>query len=239
MFLRTRQARIVSILIYLLMLFPTLHQQIFNNSPFMSGEIFALLLSMNISHPVYIAVLAGIAELKENFVQASNDAANMSVAANVDYLTGVANRRATVKTLQQAIERAHATGQGLGVMLIDIDLFKNINDTFGHDSGDLILIKFAEAIRNILPPNTPFGRWGGEEFLIIAINVTRDQAMQLAEQLRSQLELIDYPEVGRVTASLGVATLTADDTLETLVKRADQSLYRAKENGRNRIEIEG
>ncbi|MDZ4718295.1 MAG: diguanylate cyclase [Roseiflexaceae bacterium] len=239
MFLRTRQARIASILIYLALLLPTLQQLIYSDAPIMSSDIFALLLNMNIAHPVYIAVLVGIAQLKENFVQARDDVANLSVAANVDYLTGVANRRAIVKTLQYAIEQAHATNRGLGVMLIDIDYFKNINDTFGHDSGDLILIRFAESIRNILPSNMPFGRWGGEEFLIIALNVTRDQALQLAEQLRSQLETIDYPEIGRVTASLGVAILTANDTLETLVKRADQRLYRAKENGRNRVEIEG
>jgi GGDEF domain-containing protein len=78
---------------------------------------------MNVSHPVYIVVLAGIAELKENFVQARNDAEKLSIAANIDYLTGVANRRATVKALQQAINQAHETHQGLGILLIDIDHF--------------------------------------------------------------------------------------------------------------------
>jgi diguanylate cyclase (GGDEF)-like protein len=238
MFLTTRQARIASVLIYLVMLFPTLQQQIFNASPFMSSDISALLLNMNVSHPVYITVLAGIAELKENFVQARNDAEKLSIAANIDYLTGVANRRATVKALQQAIDQVHATNQVLGILLIDIDHFKQINDTFGHDSGDLVLITFAEAIRTILPADIPFGRWGGEEFLAIAMPTTRDAAIQCAEQIRSQLETIDYTEVGRVTASFGIAIVTADDTLETLVKRADLALYRAKENGRNRVEIE-
>jgi diguanylate cyclase (GGDEF)-like protein len=102
----------------------------------------------------------------------------------------------------------------------------------------LVLITFAEAIRTILPADIPFGRWGGEEFLAIALHATRDATIQCAEQIRSQLETIDYTEVGRVTASFGIAILTADDTLETLVKRADLALYRAKENGRNRVEIE-
>lgn len=238
MFLQTRHARIASILIYLAMLFPVLHQLFFNHSPFMSSEVFALLLNMNISHPVYIAVLAGIAQLKENFVQARSDAENMRLAANIDYLTGVANRRATVKTLQQSMERARATRQVLAVMLIDIDHFKSINDTYGHDNGDLVLITFAEGIRTSVPPTTSFGRWGGEEFLAMTFVSAPQEAILLAERLRSQLESMDYPEIGRVTASLGIAIQAADDTLETLVKRADQALYRAKENGRNQVVIE-
>jgi diguanylate cyclase (GGDEF)-like protein len=240
MFLQTRQARIASIVIYVVLLFPTIqqHQHLFNTSPFMTSDLSALLLNMNVAHPVYIAVLAGIAELKENFVRARSDAEKLSIAAHIDYLTGVANRRATVKALHQAIDQVRATGQGLGILLIDIDHFKQINDTFGHDSGDLVLITFAEAIRTILPADIPFGRWGGEEFLVIAMPTARDEVIQCAEQIRCQLETINYTDVGRVTASFGIAIVTADDTVETLVKRADLALYRAKENGRNRVEIE-
>ena len=161
----------------------------------------------------------------------------MSAAANIDYLTGVANRRATAEALRQALSRPHGHGQMLSVILLDIDNFKQINDTFGHAVGDRVLIELADTLRQHLRGTDMLGRWGGEEFLIIAHAIGDDQIAELAERLRIIVATHSYALVGRLTLSLGVARAQRADTPEALVKRADDALYQAKEGGRNRVQL--
>jgi diguanylate cyclase (GGDEF)-like protein len=119
-----------------------------------------------------------------------------------------------------------------------VDSFKRVNDSFGHSAGDHVLAGTATAIRQQLRTTDTFGRWGGEEFLVVAPETDREQAALLAERLRAVVAQQIYPQVGNVTASFGVAIYHCEDTAESLVRRADAALYRAKLNGRNRVEIE-
>jgi diguanylate cyclase (GGDEF)-like protein len=236
-FLPTRHAVIISILIYLSVLVPNLVAALLQGPPQWSSDFGLLLVNVFCSHPVYIVTLSGIARLKTYLVQSKAQADAMSAAANIDYLTGVASRRAAAHVLQQALRYAQEQGEMLSVILLDIDHFKRINDTFGHDVGDRVLIEVAGTLRQHLRGADILGRWGGEEFIIVATAVGNDRAVELAERLRTLVATHSYVQVGRVTLSLGIATSRSYDTPEGLVKRADAALYQAKQRGRNRVEV--
>jgi len=235
-FLETRQAIAVSVLIYLSQLLPSL-LVISVGTGFWNDNTYAVLLNMNFSHPVYIVVLSGIAQLKENLMRVKAQADIMSVAASVDHLTGAANRRSISQTLQQTLVRSQGRGSDMAVILLDIDNFKRINDTYGHDVGDQVLIEVAYFLRLQLRTTDALGRWGGEEFMVVAPDTKPAAAILLAERLRMQIAERDQPQIGRVTISFGVAIAAPGDTPDQLVKRADEALYRAKQNGRNRVEM--
>jgi diguanylate cyclase (GGDEF)-like protein len=236
-FLETRHAMFISILIYLSLLVPSGAMMFGDGNKAWANDSYAILLTMNISHPVYIAVLSGIAQLKEHFVRARAHADVMSIAASIDHLTGTNNRRAIAQILQQAIGRAQAGGGELAVILLDIDNFKQINDTYGHDVGDQTLIEVADSLRQQLRATDALGRWGGEEFMIIIPETNLAATVQLAERLRALIEARSQPPLDQVTVSFGVAISLPGDTPDRLVKRADEALYRAKQGGRNRVEV--
>lgn len=162
-------------------------------------------------------------------------------AAERDGLTGALNRRALTARLADAVASAQARSRPLALLFLDLDHFKSINDRHGHLTGDLCLRAVAGATDAWLAPGRLFGRYGGEEFLVILPDCTREQAIGAGEQLRRRIELlaIDAEDSGerlRLTASIGLAVLAgADDTVERLVERADAALYRAKAEGRNRL----
>lgn len=189
-----------------------------------------------VSHPVYIAALWGVARLKLDASGIHALAKSMSVAATVDQLTGVANRRAILHALESVTRVLASSERPVALMLFDVDHFKSINDRYGHAMGDKVLVTLAQHATSHLRASDLLGRWGGEEFMILALDQTGPQALQMAERLRSDLEQIIYPDVGSVTVSIGVTTLLATDDAERFVSRADVALYRAKGNGRNRVE---
>ena len=149
--------------------------------------------------------------------------------ANTDTLTGIANRRVAERRLQvfAAGHRRYA------IMMIDIDHFKLVNDHHGHDMGDRILQRVAEILTARMRPKDTVARWGGEEFLVIAESVTRDEAAIIAESLRSLVEL-GTQEVLSTTISIGVVHSNVGRGTEQMLKRADEALYAAKNSGRNR-----
>ncbi|RTZ58140.1 MAG: GGDEF domain-containing protein, partial [Gammaproteobacteria bacterium] len=129
----------------------------------------------------------------------------------------------------------------VGVIMLDIDNFKRINDTYGHDVGDLVLKSLAETIKGILRKNDYIIRYGGEEFLILLPNATIDQAIKVAEKIRKEIEnkkiKIGDKEI-KFTVSLGVSEIyTSDRSLQNAIKRADEKLYKAKKKGKNRVEV--
>lgn len=191
---------------------------------------------MLISHPVYIAALWGVAQLKTHARGVQSLAKSMSVAATVDPLTGVANRRAMLHALQTVTRVLSDSGRPLALLLFDVDRFKGINDNFGHAAGDEVLITLSHRANAYLRASDLLGRWGGEEFIILALDQDESQALQMAERLRAELETIAYPQVGTVTVSIGVTVYIPGETIELFVKRADDALYQAKERGRNRVE---
>lgn len=155
--------------------------------------------------------------------------------AVTDGLLGIFNRRHTAERLEEELYRARRYGNVLSVLMMDIDHFKRINDNYGHDVGDRVLITVADAIKRRLRHSDVFGRWGGEEFLLVLPETSLSNAALLAEKIRAQVAELSIPPVERVTVSLGVAGYTAGDTSESLLKRADTNLYQAKNGGRNRV----
>jgi len=155
-------------------------------------------------------------------------------AASTDRLTGAWNRRRFEEAAMPEIALAHRRKTALSLLMFDLDHFKRVNDTFGHSAGDAVLAGMAQTVRLHLRASDSLVRWGGEEFLVMAPATRLDGAMGLAEKLRSAVADIPFPSVGQVTMSLGVAEYTFGETLAQWIERADQALYRAKAEGRNR-----
>jgi diguanylate cyclase (GGDEF)-like protein len=157
-------------------------------------------------------------------------------AAEVDSLTGVANRRAFDAALTLAVERADGYGDGFGLLMIDLDHFKRLNDQHGHLVGDEVLRIAAHRIRAECRESDLAARYGGEEFAVIIDTADETQVLAVAERIRAAVATADTPVP--VTASLGVARYPADaGTGAELVAAADAALYVAKADGRNRVEL--
>ncbi len=160
----------------------------------------------------------------------------LEVSANYDALTCLFNRRKIDDLLESEIDRALRYRTELGIILFDIDHFKQVNDTFGHAAGDVALREVARLVSDSIRMTDLFGRWGGEEFLILLPSTGPEQTRLLAEKLRRRVAEYEIEAVGAVTVSAGATSLQADDTLESLLSRVDQALYAAKRGGRNRVE---
>ncbi len=155
--------------------------------------------------------------------------------ATTDVLTGAYNRIGFDEIIEREMESAKRYRKPLSVILFDIDHFKRVNDTFGHHTGDAVLRQLAKIVRNTVRKVDYFIRWGGEEFLIVSEETDGGQARIMAERLRKRVEEHVFGEAGRITISCGVAEFGGEDTENTLLKRADDALYRAKRQGRNRV----
>ena len=164
---------------------------------------------------------------------------NIFKAANIDALTQLYNKKFFIDSLQREFSFSKRSGQALSLMMIDVDYFKKLNDTYGHLAGDQVLKVVGQHLLKNLRLENIACRYGGEEFAVILRNVTGDLALQIAERLRTSLEKEKIPYRNQtlgITVSIGIATY-ADGNLETaedLVLKADENLYNAKENGRNR-----
>ena len=161
--------------------------------------------------------------------------------STTDELTNLANRRALSRRLEREIERARRFHHALSVVAIDIDFFKNLNDTCGHPTGDAALVAVAEHLQSSVRRIDTVARTGGEEFLVLLPETTTDEALLVAEKLRAQIAGHEIPggttqPLGHLTISLGVAQLLLDEDGATLLARADEALYAAKRHGRDRVE---
>lgn len=156
--------------------------------------------------------------------------------AGTDALSGLTNRATGEILLAQAIRDAERNQQSLSIVLIDLDYFKQINDTFGHLSGDKVIQKFARLLKKSLRKNDVVSRWGGEEFLVVMNHCALKQAEEWAERMRVAMQTEDYelPTSYVVTASYGVVERHGDESLKDFFARADHALYQAKAQGRNR-----
>lgn len=155
--------------------------------------------------------------------------------AITDKLTGLYNRVKLDKVLDIEILKAVSSENDISIVFIDIDKFKYINDTYGHQVGDKILKDFSLKLKNCIRKTDIVGRWGGEEFLIICKNTNLEESLCIAENLRNTIQDMKLQTVKNITASFGVATLKSDDCAQSLLRRADTALYKSKENGRNRV----
>lgn len=155
-----------------------------------------------------------------------------------DKLTQLNNRNRTDQFLPLSLQEAKAHNTPFVLAIVDIDHFKQVNDTFGHQAGDIVLQLFASALKDSATESDYISRWGGEEFLLIWPNTNPVLAAQKANEIRLIVENMDFPTVGKVTASFGLASIQKSDTAESIIARADENLYQAKENGRNRVVID-
>ncbi|SIT88603.1 GGDEF domain-containing protein [Edaphobacillus lindanitolerans] len=154
--------------------------------------------------------------------------------AYLDALTGIANRHQIDLWLTEYIAAGEREGTPFSVLFFDLDHFKCVNDEHGHRTGDDVLKQLAEVVKNELGERDLFGRWGGEEFIVLTCS-GENEAAALAERLRAAIEAHHFGSAGRLTASFGIAGNRPDDTPESIQSRADERLYQSKEDGRNRI----
>ncbi|ATB70018.1 putative diguanylate-cyclase [Sulfurospirillum diekertiae] len=162
----------------------------------------------------------------------------LEALSTTDQLTSLANRRKLEECLNQKLKEANR-GVHFSIIMLDIDRFKTINDTYGHEIGDHVLLHLSHTMYHAMRVSDIVGRWGGEEFLLILPETSLQGAIVLAEGLCAkiaELHFEHYPQ--SVTISLGVATYHEDDTSNTILNRADTALYKAKNSGRNRVEYE-
>jgi diguanylate cyclase (GGDEF)-like protein len=159
----------------------------------------------------------------------------MQMLATIDSLTGLLNRRAILEFGTHEWQRAKRFNRPLCCLLFDIDHFKNINDSFGHASGDQVLRTISEDVKASLRKTDAFGRFGGEEFLLITTETDLQQAETLAERIRHEIETTKFTDISEktVTVSIGIAILDTQETLDELISHADEALYLAKNRGRN------
>lgn len=156
--------------------------------------------------------------------------------STTDRLTGLFNRLHLDRVLAQEWARYQRQHKPFSLILLDIDAFKSVNDTFGHQVGDSVLVEVAKVMEQHVRRNDVVGRWGGEEFLVVCVDTDLDQAVSVAEKLRMALAAHPIAVTGPKTGSFGVSVASGCDSVQVLVSRADEALYRAKHAGRNRVE---
>jgi len=186
------------------------------------------------NYDIFKLISIQIGSILENFELSKK----LQREASTDLLTGIANRRDFLKRFGEEFSRAKRHKTSLSLLMIDIDYFKSVNDNFGHDAGDFVLKELARIIRNNLRTEDIFGRYGGEEFLILLVDCSLKEAAELAERYREKIESseLNFRSTPiRITISIGGTELIKDDhDTDVLITRSDNFLYEAKKSGRNR-----
>jgi diguanylate cyclase (GGDEF)-like protein len=159
----------------------------------------------------------------------------LTEAATHDPLTGALNRAGLEVHFERTLARVQRDGGVVSVALIDIDRFKYVNDTYGHNVGDSILVQLVHLLKSRLRKADSFARWGGEEFLVLLPDTYLEGARQIAEELRLAIEQTIFEHHEKLTISVGVVASDPEDSPKDLVRRADNHLYLAKNTGRNQV----
>ena len=163
----------------------------------------------------------------------------LKMAAIIDGLTGLYNRKEIQSQIEDALSRIEK--EQFSLVMLDIDNFKQVNDTYGHQEGDTVIVALADILRNRRighKQNVSSGRWGGEEFMVLLRGTDADSAAYIADLLRESFANTSFKEIRPQTVSLGVTQARQEDTVDSLCTRVDMALYRAKKNGKNRVEVE-
>ena len=201
------------------------------NKPFKIAELVARIRN-------HLLLKHTIDELKSTQIDLQNALTEVQKLANTDPLTGVLNRRSLFDCAQKKFNRVSRYGLPFSILLMDLDNFKNVNDTYGHQVGDMTLCTVVKSIKNIIRNVDFLGRYGGEEFMAILPETYGEEALTLAEQIR-QMVAINIIETNResfrLSISIGVTTYSIKDhNLDDMISRADKGLYQAKQQGRNK-----
>lgn len=194
------------------------------------------------SHRIAIAAkeeaLKAQKDLEKAYQQVRENEARITELMLTDPLTGVANRRALTERLEQEVKGAKRYSQSLGVIMADLDFFKNINDSYGHNTGDEVLKTFAEIMRKTVRASDFIARFGGEEFVVITPQITESGLREMTDRIREALQRAAIAGIDKpVTASFGATLLQEGDEPNTMLFRADKALYDSKKNGRNRCTL--
>ena len=187
-------------------------------------EIIPLFFTLSLSLCIFI--IRRFVELRVLF-------ANAEKLSTHDHLTGLYNRRLIQGMFDTEMERAIRKHTSFSVLIIDIDDFKNINDNYGHNVGDKVLFQFSEIFKASMRKIDIVSRWGGEEFLILCPETNLNEGILTAQRLISTIRAYEFPGIGHATVSMGVTVVHENETFEHLVNRADECLYKAKNNGKN------
>ena len=180
------------------------------------------------------AVLAELRS-KDRELEAKNEV--LEALSITDHLTHLINRAKLDEVLDAEIQRFHRYDTPVSILMVDIDLFKQVNDQYGHQVGDQVLVEIAKGLEQHSRDVDVVGRWGGEEFLLICPNTELSGALALAENLRCCIDQKEFAVTGHQTASFGVSTAEKNESVHSLILKADEALYLAKEKGRNRTEV--
>ena len=178
----------------------------------------------------YVGQVSDITQMKDKQDTTENK-------AYIDGLTGVNNRNKFDEIFEEELKSTKRYNSPLSIAIIDIDKFKNFNDTFGHLIGDEVLITMAQTVKKSVRESDVFARWGGEEFTVLFKNTSASTAEEVSQKLKDKIQENEHPTAGKITASFGVTEYKEGDTLESIFNRCDDALYLAKENGRNRVEV--
>lgn len=177
-------------------------------------------------------------QLSDNNAELEKALKTIQELATHDVLTGLSNRRHLETAMQHEKSQSTRSRQNLCVCIVDLDLFKSINDTYGHEGGDIVLKGFSARCAALTRKSDHFGRWGGEEFLGILTGTDLSGALIWAEHLRKEAENLVFPGLPpelRISISIGVAQFQPDEDISKTLSRSDHALYRAKAEGRNRV----
>ena len=204
----------------------------------------AMMLSLIMGSTIIVAILSGYQHQVADELRIAAER-RLAEQAVTDGLTGLRNRSGLTQTLRRRIAELKSTGRQTGIVMLDLDHFKQINDTHGHDEGDRVLVSVARCVEPLLRQGDIFGRWGGEEFMLIADMRQTEELAMLVERLRAAIHDLSR-QTGRhcdtgsfnISASFGIADMRPGDrNYNDAVKRADLALYAAKTGGRNRVAL--
>ena len=199
--------------------------------------LFGPLAHFYLANAVLLWLMHAWAELQRQYTRTRQIARSMASLAHTDPLLGIPNRRQMELLIEQEIRCAEEGGQPATMIMFDVDRFKQVNDIYGHEAGDAALRAVAATVRQALRATDHVGRWGGDEFIILARVSETAQAYQLAQRVGEAVHQTLSAHFPLVTISLGVAPYRPGDTVSSWVSRADAAMYQAKESGRNRVVV--
>jgi diguanylate cyclase len=234
-FVRPQRPVLTSALSWLLVAAPILTYLALHPAELLSPRGHDLAMTLGPVMLIVVAYLAVHRHVEAMALALHQQHQQLQVIAERDGLTQLYNRRAGEQALSEWALLANAMPQSFGVLMFDVDHFKRINDQHGHSTGDEVLRNIAQTANAVIRDTDVLARWGGEEFLLICKAVDHHQLSELAERIRIAIAAVDHPLVGLVTVSLGATMYRIDEATATTVQRADQALYEAKRNGRNRL----
>ncbi|MFA5523247.1 MAG: GGDEF domain-containing protein [Tissierellales bacterium] len=208
-----------------------LSNNIVSKSQYASEKKISRIRFLTISFALDLFIILALSFISKNYVRD-----NLEIAVLYDPLTMAYNRKYFTEAISHEIERAKRSNKPFSLIMLDIDFFKKVNDTYGHSVGDNVLKELVSLLQDKTRKYDLVSRIGGEEFTIILPNTTIDLAYTLGERLRITVEEHDFIEDDKITISLGVTQYKDEDTLDLILKRVDDALYMAKNNGRNRCE---